>query len=117
MNEVIMKKLLLGICFFKVCGLMGNLTYDPVLNTFYTLPVSKEINQDEYRMLVIYCIQLQENIRAANSGIYPPDKDLLQQMINYLKQVNTPAAKRLIEDLKKDKIYYPDGSVMRKLSS
>ena len=108
-----MKKMLLGICFLNVWGLMGNLTYDPVLHTFYTLPANKEINQDEYRMLVIYCIQLQENIRAVNNGIYPSDKDLLQQMISYLKQVSTPAARRLIEDLKKGKIYYPDGSVMR----
>ena len=110
-----MKKILLGICFFYGSVLFGNLTYDPVSHAFYTLPMNKDINQEEYRMLVLHCIQLQENIRVINNGIYPSDKNLLQQMISYLKQVGTPAARRLIEDLKKDKIFYPDGSFMRKI--
>ena len=110
-----MKKALLGVCFFYGSVLFANLTYDPVSHAIYTLPMNKDINQEEYRMLVIHCWQIQENIKVVNSGIYPSNKDLLEQFISYLNQVGSPAAKRLIEDLKKDKIFYPNGSVMNKI--
>jgi hypothetical protein len=43
--------------------------------------------------------------------------DIIKRCISYLKPIKRPAAKRLIEDLKQNKICYPDGTFMKKIFS
>ncbi len=107
-----MKKFVLSVCFFYSSMLFANCIYDPVSHTIYTLPIAKDINQREYRMLMQRCWQISERIKVAKCGLSLSNQEIMDQCINYLNQVGSPTAKRLIEDLKKDTIFYPDGSVL-----
>jgi hypothetical protein len=112
-----MKKLIVGlVILFSMTTMLAEMMYDPVNDAIYTLPADQNISQDEYRMLIINCIILEANIREANQMKLPSYKEIIKQCKHYLKQIGTPTALRLITDLKKNKIIYPDGSFMRKIA-
>lgn len=112
-----MKKQLLPILLFTVTNILfADMTYDPINNEFITTPVLPEIDQNEYGILYRHCIQMQENIKHYNHGKYPSNKELLKQFSAYLKKVGTATALRLMSDLKKNKIFYPDGTLFRKIT-
>lgn len=93
------------------------MVYNPITNMFYSDPQSLDINQSEYILLFVACAEIEANIKFHNDGKYPKKKDLLKQVSIFLKKVGTPTALRLLSDLSKDKVFYPDGSVMRNLFS
>ncbi len=107
-----MKKYVLGGCFFYSSILLADCVYDPAKGTFYTHPMSQGINQGEYRRLVQHCGQISERIKLVKCGLPFSNQEILEQCIKHLNQVGSPTAKRLIEDLKKNTIFYPDGSVL-----
>lgn len=113
-----MKKLLLVLGLFSGINLIPKFVYDPITNQLYTSPASDEINADEYVHLILKLNQIIENIGNFNSKftndeeVLTPD-ELLGQCFYFLKQVGTPTALRLLEDLKDNGIYYPNGEYFR----
>ena len=107
----------LGIMMAISPSLLANIVYDPMTNGYYTIPASPKINTAEYIFLFQACIQIEYNMMLNNKGIRQPKKALLKQISRYLKGVGTFTALRLLTDLEKDKVYYPDGSVMKTIFS
>ena len=93
--------------------LWANLTYDPITDIIYSEPQLPDINQADYFYLFRDCVVIEANIKLCNKGNYPSKNDALNQLSIYLKRIGTPTALRLMSDLKKNKFFYPDGSVMR----
>jgi hypothetical protein len=110
----IKKNYLSYLFFFQMSFISADMTYDPVNNTIYSTPFSDEINQLEYWYLVQECMIVVNNMKILNGGINPAYKDILKQLEFALKKVKTPTANRLLKDLKKNKVFYPDGSVASK---
>ena len=96
-------------------SLFGDMVYDPATGVIYSKPLSSSINQAEYRLLSLACHQIGMNIKSMKGGREPSKQELLEQWSFYLKGVGTPTALRLIDDLKKGKVFYPNGSVMQNL--
>jgi len=109
-----MKKLfLMGLFMIIAVSLQADMVYDPVTDSIYSVPQSPDINPAEYACLFYACGVIKQNIKLGNGGTDPSFKDLLNQVSIYLKKIGTPTALRLLSDLKKNKVFYPDGSVMR----
>jgi hypothetical protein len=98
-------------------SLFADIVYDPMTNGYYTIPASPKINTAEYIFLFQACAQIENNMILNNKGIRQPKKVVLKQISRYLKGVGTFTALRLLADLEKDKVYYPDGSVMKTIFS
>ena len=98
-------------------SLFADIVYDPMTNGYYTIPASPKINPAEYVSLFQACAQIEYNMMLNNKGIWQPKKVVLKQISRYLKGVGTFTALRLLADLEKDKVYYPDGSVMKTIFS
>ena len=113
-----MKKLIFFVLISIASSVFADLVYDPTTHVIYCKSKAKNIDQNEYRSLLRHCIQIENNIivMVKNRKI-SPKKDFLNQCISYLRKVGTPTALQLIKDLKRDKVYYPDGSVMNKIYS
>lgn len=107
------KALIFGIMAATSTPLLADIVYDPMTNGYYTIPASPKINLAEYIFLFQACVQIEYNMMLNNKGIRQPKKVLLKQISRYLKGVGTFTAKRLLADLEKDKVYYPDGSAMK----
>jgi len=105
-----MKKFLVFLVLYPVV-LSADLVFDPVRNEFYSSPRTTDINEDEYVALILKCYQVKANIQNASKGYCPDTKHLLKQYFQFLRQIGTSTALRLISDLEKNKIFYPDGSV------
>jgi len=91
-------------------NIVADMIYDPVRNLVYSNSKESNINQDEYRYLLGLCLQLEQRLLH-----HVPSKQNFKQVLAMLEQVQTPTARQLIKDLKKKKIFFPDGSVYKKL--
>ncbi|MBS1986602.1 hypothetical protein JST99_01575 [Candidatus Dependentiae bacterium] len=60
-----MKKILMIISFFTVfaTSLNAQMRYNPINNRIYSHPETPDINQNEYRMLVLRCAQLEARMK------------------------------------------------------
>lgn len=112
MKKVLMIILMAGLITPKIAA---ELRYNIVTNLYYSHPETSDINQVEYRLLVFACIEIENRIKAVNGVKNPPLGDYFKQCEIYLKRIGTPTALRLISDLKLNKMYYSDGSFMRKI--
>lgn len=112
-----MKKLLISILMISSISmpLLADMVYDPARNLFMTKPESPAINQGAYAALILGCHGIATNIMSLNNNQTPEKAVLLAQYTHYLKRIGTPTALRLIEDLRKDELFYPDGSVAHTL--
>jgi hypothetical protein len=95
--------------------LWANLVYDPVVNAFYSEPQTPDINQAEYFSLLCDCLSITQNIIVLLDGKNLSKKDG-EQIALFLKRIGTPTALRLLSDLKKKTIFYPNGSIARSFS-
>lgn len=113
-----MKKTLI-VLLIAVMGIniSAEMRYNPINNLLYSHPETPEINQDEYRTLILWCIELEARIIAMNRGLIVSQKDVLDQCNFYLKAIGTATAHRLMKDLKKNKVYYTNGSFMKEIFS
>lgn len=93
----------------------SEMRYNPVNGLLYSHPESPEINKVEYLLLLAACVQIENNVKAANGSKIVSNKELYNQCVFYLKSIGTPTALRLISDMKKNGVYYANGSYMRKL--
>jgi hypothetical protein len=109
--------LFLGIMVAVSTSLFADIVYDPMTNCYYTIPASPKINPAEYISLFQACVQIEYNMMLNNKGIWQSKKVVLKQISRYLKGVGTFTALRLLADLEKDKVYYPDGTVMKNIFS
>ncbi len=106
-----MKKLLILLLTCSATLSVARMTYDPVTRLVYSLPKSSKVNPVEYNLLVWACIGIDCNMHVPNC--YPPTKkESLHQYSIYLKRIGTPTALRLLDDLKKGKLFYANGAVM-----
>lgn len=92
--------------------LSADMTYDPIHNLLYSTPWSSDVSQAEYFNLLQwreqYRTQIKNNIKFVGGDA---SRCCDKQIFHYLRQIASPAALRLIEDLKKGFILYPDGSL------
>ena len=93
----------------------AEMRYNPLNNLIYSHPEMSTINQDEYRMLISRCIEIENCIVNINKGIKISSREVLDQCCFYLKLVGTATAFRLMKDLKKNKVYYANGRFMKKI--
>ena len=90
-----MKKLLLLVCLIgSASSLLANMRCDVTTGRFFSIPATREINQDEYHSLFIQCGIIQ--ILAMNSGKL--GKKYEEQTTSFLKGIGTPTALRLLAD-------------------
>ena len=106
-----MKKLIFFVLISIASSVFADMVFDPVTNRAYCKTNAKNIDQAEYGMLCIHCLQLSVNIET-NKGRTGTKELLNQVIIVYLKKIGSPTALQLLKDLKKGIIYRPDGSVM-----
>lgn len=117
-----MKKLLLVLVLSSGINILPKLVYDPVKNEFYTCPIDNKINEDEYISLYFKFLQVIKNIIDVNSQM-PIANDweelspteYLAQGFCFLKQVGTPTALRLLEDIKENAVYFPNGEFFKSI--
>lgn len=110
-----MKRLLIALLIMmgtKQC--VAEMRYNPLNDLVYSHPETPDINQDEYRVLVLGCAQIRTRI-VAISGKQPSKKEFFNQCSFYLKAVGTPTALRLLKDIRANVVNYADGSFMRKI--
>ena len=110
MKKVSLFVVLTGIMF----SMSADMIYDPTTGKIYPKP-GKGINQNEYYLCALACVQLEKNIQSANPGRVIKEKEYRNQFIAMLKRIGTPAARQLIADVKKNAVYYPNGQFMRKI--
>lgn len=112
-----MKKLLI-IAVIIGCSVLhigAEMRFNPFNNLIYSHPETSDINQDEYRILLVACIEIEARLITMNGGKRVSKKVALDQFNVYLKAVGTSTALRLIADLKSNKIYYSNGRFMKKI--
>jgi len=90
------------------------MVYDPATCIMYSSPI-KGINAAQYYLYVAACVQIEANMQAVNPGKKINAKKWKAQCIHYLQKIGNPTARRLIEDLKENAIYYSNGQFMRKI--
>lgn len=120
MEVFMMKQKLLFTVFTVMCSLTySDLVFDPVSNQCYTLPLSSDINDDEYIGLFFKAVFVVKNMQEVNDAWNDESvlsaEQCLQQVFAFLRRVGTPTALRLLSDLEKNVILYPDGSVFRRI--
>jgi len=96
---------------FSSSIILSDMIYDPLQNIIYSSPLSSNIDQSKYVLLLHMCTQINDNMAKMNNGIYPSYNNFMIQTEHALKTIGTPTALRLLADLKKGKIFYPNGSV------
>lgn len=104
-----MKNKILAFVLLLSSIVIADMIYDPVKNLIYSS--NSKINQDEYRSLVLCCLQLEHKLHC--EGIFGQKN--YDQLLDMLKRINTSASTQLIKDLKKKKIFFPNGSVYNDL--
>lgn len=101
-----MKKLLIAVLWIglTVVSLSAELRYDAVGNYFYSFPKTADVNISEYNILVVQCGIIINRIDALliAAGKKGNTKIYSKQVFEYLKQIGTPTALRLLKDLKKN---------------
>jgi hypothetical protein len=113
-----MKKLLLSVTLmtcFSNQNIVAEMRYNPLNNLIYSYPETPNINQDEYRMLILGCVEIISRISVVHGGKKLSKKEILDQYEFYLKAVGTSTALRLLADLRNDVINYANGSFMKKI--
>ena len=109
-----MNKYMLTLLFL---GLIGNvsakLEFDSNTGRYYSTPVTKEINQNEYHKLVWACKDIQKNCynqqaalnakyagcgNGSHNNAYGPEY-VKNMIIDYLNRIATPTSMRLLKDL------------------
>ncbi len=114
-SHIYKRALILGIIMAMPASLLADLIFDPITNKCYSSPVSPEINRQEYAGFWLSCIQIISNMIYLSDGIPVTKKEIMQQISQYLQKNGSPTALRLLADLQKGKIFYPDGSVAREI--
>jgi hypothetical protein len=107
------KCLLTALLMLSICPLYGDMVYDPIQDIVYSTPQTADINNTEYMLLLHNIGIIGKRIDGATGKI--SSKAGGKQLVAYLQRIGTPTALRLIKDCKKGVIYFPDGSVCRKL--
>ena len=109
-----MKRIVLPmLSLFSVGLLYGDMKYDPATDTFFSLPRTKEVDQHEYERLVYSYKEMfvttfgiaRVIADEANNGqsITQQEKNAFREwFIRYLKNIGTPTALRLIQDIRKN---------------
>ena len=114
MNKILTIALALS---FATVTIKTEMRWDPATKLFYSHPAAGNIDPDEYRNLFQKCIEIRETIievhRQMNCSA--SNSDILNQCVHYLTQLKTPTALRLVEDIKKNRVYYPDGSLFGRI--
>lgn len=114
-----MKKLLFIMSILSATYSFPELIFDPVSNNYYTYPLDPKINGNEYAGLLLNVLQIGDNILNADEAFDDENEvkpeEILNQIFVYLKSVGTPTALRLLHDLRKNIILYPNGAVFRKI--
>lgn len=93
--------------------LSADMVYDPVNNTIYSTPQNSSINNREYVVLLIECGIIVSRIRNNDMwyGQKTSEQNILRQIFSHLQKIGTPTALRLLTDLQRDCLFYPDGSI------
>ena len=104
--------ILLTIILVTVALLNARMIYEPASDMLYCS--SLKINRDEYVQLLAQCVQIKMNMTQAAQK-EPSFKSFIKQVSKFLKGIKTHTAKQLLKDLKENKIYYPDGSICRRI--
>jgi len=112
MKKILIATLMMSL-FMEV--IVAETRYNPINNLIYSHPETPDINQVEYRLLILACIEIENRMVAINGAIRPSEKDFFKQCEFYLKSIGSPTALRLIADMKHNKICYVDGSFMKKI--
>lgn len=112
-----MKRLLITLLTMNLLAqnMFAETRYNPINNLIYSHPETSDINQFEYRLLILACIGIENRMIAINGKNRPSVKDFFKQCELYLKRIGSPTALRLIADMKHNKICYADGSFMKKI--
>lgn len=88
--------------------------WNPATKAIYSYPAAQNIDPVEYVNLFQKCCEINSTIidlhRKVNSTA--SSSDIVNQCIYYLKELKTPTALRLAEDIKKNRFCYPDGSLI-----
>lgn len=96
-------------------NVFAEMRYNPLNGLLYTYPEKQGINQDEYRQLLLNCIELESRLIAMNGNMQLPKEKVIDQFNFYLKSVGTVTAHRLMDDLKNNKVSYANGTFMKKI--
>lgn len=107
MKILLMALLTLG----PVSHLLADMRYNPINNLLYSYP--ENINQAEYRALLVDCMVIENRLIAMNGGLRPAVITIINQCAFYLNSVGTPAALRLISDLNKNTLHYANGTFIK----
>ena len=105
-----MKRMLLAAFAIGLMPLLINseMRYDPALDLVYSYPEAPDINVQEYVLRIFACLSIGQNMKRVNLSV--SSKEVIKQCIYFLKNIATPTALRLADDLRSNKIYYPDGT-------
>lgn len=102
-----MKNSILAFTLLLSSIIIADMIYDPVLDIIYSS--NSKINQNQYRLLLACCIELDQKLRV--QGIVGQQN--FDQVLDMLKRIDTAESIQLMKDLKKKKIFFPDGSLYR----
>jgi len=94
---------------FSSSFMFSDMTWNPVDNTLYSMPMTSDINQAEYFCLFLHCVNIGKNMILI-CGKFDSNQ-AIKQMIHFLKGIESPTSKRLIADLEKNIMFCPDGSL------
>jgi len=89
---------------------LAEVTWDLVNNTIYSTPMTPDINQAEWLRLFGCCVKIEQSMKEINEDV--DSYQTIKQMIFFLNGIGSLTAKRLIADLEKNTVMYPDGTVL-----